>query len=134
MMHTSLCKCYKIIGFESSDSVHNIYSLTRVKFRGTVYTKGMVIVKMMTNDTPELQKISDIVLTESRQLYFVLCSLQRIEYWGHYHAYTYQDSDIFTGISKPEDLHDFHAYTPHFSFDINFKGKPFVVLKYFLCE
>ena len=62
-------------------------SLTRVKYRGTVYAKEMTVVKTMTNDTPELHEISEI-MTASRKLYFVLSSLQQVEYWSHFHAYT----------------------------------------------
>ena len=107
-----------------NDSQHDYYpllhGLTRVKYRVTVYAKEMIVVKTMTNDTPELHKISDIIMTESRKLYFVLSSLQQVEYWSHYHAYTYEDSNTITCVCKPEELHDFHAYKPHSSF-IGFK-------------
>ena len=105
-----------------------------MKYRGTVYTKGMIVVKEMANDMPELYKISEIVLTESRQLYFVLSRLPRVEYWSHYHAYSFEDSNSLTSVCKPDELHDFHAYTPHSTFDNNLKDTIFIVLKYFLCE
>ena len=49
-----------------------LHSLTRVKYRGTVYAKEMIVVKTMTNDTPEQHKISEIIMTERRKLLCVV--------------------------------------------------------------
>ena len=106
-------------------TVSCMYSLTRVKYRGKVYTKGKIVVKTMTNDTPELHKISEIVMTESRRLSFVLSSLPQVEYWSHYHAYTYEDMRIVT----PPLVFASHT---HSTFSSDLEGINFIVLKYFL--
>ena len=136
LMHLLHCKIRNLIMCNANiDSmVSYMYSLNRVKYRGTVYTKEKIVVKTMTNDTPGLHKISEIVMTESRRLYFVLSSLPQVEYWSHYHAYTYEDSNTPTCVGKPEELLDFHAYTPHSTFSSDLEDINFIVLKYFLCD
>lgn len=64
-----------------------------VKFKGTTYAEGIVVIKEIRGNTPVLLYIQTIFLNEMDDIFFVCKNVEVIEFNKHFHAYRVQLSE-----------------------------------------
>ena len=74
---------------------------------GTEYKQGLIILLGMEEDVPQFGKLGEIVLTPSKEFFFITLRLITLQYRHHYHAYEVNVTDEIL-ICSYQDLYDYH--------------------------
>ncbi|CAB4035128.1 Hypothetical predicted protein, partial [Paramuricea clavata] len=100
-----------------------------IRFNGTRYAVGCVIVIELEHSEPVFGKVMQIIVIDNSVVIFKYSRLLVVQYVDHLNAYDVMEEDVNEGLILHEKLADFHPLATHQGFGTN-AGKTFVILRY----